>query len=155
MLMWNHDQFEDDECNGIRWNELPFEVIEHIIVDLAELHLPPQKGPKHTLKCELPDEIKSRYTVDKSKGTWRSDLDGFWEEFYVQNRLLCDGKLVYEWLIKRTEPGEYEFVGVIDVELDDGILRILEADGTGDHNAEEQFVELSAFLEQIGEEVAQ
>eukprot|EP00003_Mantamonas_plastica_P026568 TRINITY_DN5476_c0_g1_i3.p1 TRINITY_DN5476_c0_g1~~TRINITY_DN5476_c0_g1_i3.p1 ORF type:complete len:274 (+),score=71.09 TRINITY_DN5476_c0_g1_i3:86-823(+) len=31
MLMWNHDQYEDGECEGIRWNEVPLEVVMNVI----------------------------------------------------------------------------------------------------------------------------
>ena len=31
LLMWMHDQYEEGECEGIRWNELPWEVVEKII----------------------------------------------------------------------------------------------------------------------------
>eukprot|EP00003_Mantamonas_plastica_P027905 TRINITY_DN6127_c0_g1_i5.p1 TRINITY_DN6127_c0_g1~~TRINITY_DN6127_c0_g1_i5.p1 ORF type:complete len:311 (+),score=93.99 TRINITY_DN6127_c0_g1_i5:73-933(+) len=31
LLMWNHDQYEEGECEGIRWNELPLEVVMNVI----------------------------------------------------------------------------------------------------------------------------
>eukprot|EP00003_Mantamonas_plastica_P028375 TRINITY_DN6409_c0_g2_i3.p1 TRINITY_DN6409_c0_g2~~TRINITY_DN6409_c0_g2_i3.p1 ORF type:complete len:127 (+),score=33.23 TRINITY_DN6409_c0_g2_i3:52-432(+) len=31
LLMWNHDQYEEGECEGIRWNELPLEVVMRIV----------------------------------------------------------------------------------------------------------------------------
>lgn len=39
MLMWMHDQYEEGECEGIRWNELPWEVVEIIILQLANKHV--------------------------------------------------------------------------------------------------------------------
>ena len=37
MLMHYHDQYDEDECNGIRWNELPWEVVENIIRERAKM----------------------------------------------------------------------------------------------------------------------
>eukprot|EP00003_Mantamonas_plastica_P011058 TRINITY_DN2063_c0_g2_i1.p1 TRINITY_DN2063_c0_g2~~TRINITY_DN2063_c0_g2_i1.p1 ORF type:complete len:356 (-),score=90.84 TRINITY_DN2063_c0_g2_i1:615-1682(-) len=31
LLMWNHDQYEEEECDGIRWNELPLEVVMRVV----------------------------------------------------------------------------------------------------------------------------
>lgn len=36
LLMWMHDQYDDDELNGFDWNMLPWEVINRIIGHLAE-----------------------------------------------------------------------------------------------------------------------
>eukprot|EP00003_Mantamonas_plastica_P033816 TRINITY_DN9938_c0_g2_i1.p2 TRINITY_DN9938_c0_g2~~TRINITY_DN9938_c0_g2_i1.p2 ORF type:complete len:223 (-),score=70.61 TRINITY_DN9938_c0_g2_i1:132-800(-) len=38
LLMWNHDQYEDDECNGFEWNMLPLEIVERIVGFLALMH---------------------------------------------------------------------------------------------------------------------
>eukprot|EP00003_Mantamonas_plastica_P020183 TRINITY_DN32633_c0_g1_i1.p1 TRINITY_DN32633_c0_g1~~TRINITY_DN32633_c0_g1_i1.p1 ORF type:complete len:194 (+),score=49.38 TRINITY_DN32633_c0_g1_i1:41-583(+) len=35
LLMWNHDQYAEGECDDFPWNELPFEVIKKIISHLA------------------------------------------------------------------------------------------------------------------------
>eukprot|EP00003_Mantamonas_plastica_P029067 TRINITY_DN6836_c0_g1_i7.p2 TRINITY_DN6836_c0_g1~~TRINITY_DN6836_c0_g1_i7.p2 ORF type:complete len:216 (-),score=55.57 TRINITY_DN6836_c0_g1_i7:425-1072(-) len=35
MLMWMHDQYEEGECEGVRWNELPWEVVRKVIVWMA------------------------------------------------------------------------------------------------------------------------
>eukprot|EP00003_Mantamonas_plastica_P024372 TRINITY_DN452_c0_g4_i1.p1 TRINITY_DN452_c0_g4~~TRINITY_DN452_c0_g4_i1.p1 ORF type:complete len:249 (+),score=91.94 TRINITY_DN452_c0_g4_i1:289-1035(+) len=35
MLMWNHDQYEEGECEGVRWNELPWEVVRKVIEELG------------------------------------------------------------------------------------------------------------------------
>eukprot|EP00003_Mantamonas_plastica_P029064 TRINITY_DN6836_c0_g1_i2.p2 TRINITY_DN6836_c0_g1~~TRINITY_DN6836_c0_g1_i2.p2 ORF type:complete len:194 (-),score=33.30 TRINITY_DN6836_c0_g1_i2:18-599(-) len=35
MLMWMHDQYDEGECEGIRWNELPWEVVRRVIVELG------------------------------------------------------------------------------------------------------------------------
>lgn len=36
MLMWNHDQYDDNELSGFEWNMLPLEIIYRIIGRLAD-----------------------------------------------------------------------------------------------------------------------
>ncbi len=43
LTMNHHDQYSEGECEGIRWNELPSEVVENIIGHLAEYELDHQK----------------------------------------------------------------------------------------------------------------
>eukprot|EP00003_Mantamonas_plastica_P015261 TRINITY_DN2595_c1_g1_i7.p1 TRINITY_DN2595_c1_g1~~TRINITY_DN2595_c1_g1_i7.p1 ORF type:complete len:181 (-),score=49.30 TRINITY_DN2595_c1_g1_i7:156-698(-) len=35
LLMWNHDQYEDGECDGFEWNMLPWEVVLRVCKWLA------------------------------------------------------------------------------------------------------------------------
>eukprot|EP00003_Mantamonas_plastica_P028376 TRINITY_DN6409_c0_g2_i4.p2 TRINITY_DN6409_c0_g2~~TRINITY_DN6409_c0_g2_i4.p2 ORF type:complete len:110 (+),score=27.91 TRINITY_DN6409_c0_g2_i4:52-381(+) len=59
LLMWNHDQYEEGECEGIRWNELPWEVVMKIVKWLGLY----EKQDSFGKKMQLDEEWQKERTV--------------------------------------------------------------------------------------------